>query len=815
MQYLGFLPDRARHAATLLTALSAFVELYLIRGYPLTYATAPNAATPDGYEALFDCLCDLLPCCSPAPRLRAAAPTDVALLQLCYHGLDQLAGLPCLFGDLVRYYTALARCGEEDALCVYSLLQEVRSPLLSQQMLLELPRSLQDAVAAQRGQLAREDEDGFEQLFRLLAALVGWPRLRPALLQSPSVDLVALTTSLLSAPLSLSLHAVLCDFLADCCADATTARAVWARFEQGCVIHQPAARGALCASLHVHSGLQRALDVEEPATRHYPLTLAFLRLLDTLVARLPAELLLGSHALYAFLSFTVHDVLLKYAQRPAEDPEEPACMLCRALAVLTRCVQTLADSVATLSPDRLRASCVLSLVAELLSASPLTERVLAVQAVPLSLCPQRAPAARPLCPASFTSTTSTVSTASTTSTAIASTTSTVSTTSTAWASWSGAAVEQALRLVLALLQFSAPTIAALRIQRPLAGGQSLVTPLAQQLLARPEPTLAMLLHVADASPALQRAALEVLYQLALQNPPAAFFSFFDACPAELGVLRACCTQILRSALLPARPAPETEACALRLLELLRCHGSAVVAFLLDLDGVLRDDGLAPGCLLEALLQFLSTPHQIQRHPRLAAASVRALFGCCSHPVPASARLLDCLVRRGVLGFLASAAPFFLQHYATHAQPAAEQAALLEFVFYAVKTLGAALFALQKSENADAVAVVLTRLFEYDPAVVACFTNASRRDSAPIMDAVEAMRWFGDAAPALSEALAAMQVKKVTATVWGSAYECVDVACVDEAVHPFCVNNHVANEAALRASLEKECEEVRSRRCNHP
>ena len=114
-----------------------------------------------------------------------------------------------------------------------------------------------------------------------------------------------------------------------------------------------------------------------------------------------------------------------------------------------------------------------------------------------------------------------------------------------------------------------------------------------------------------------------------------------------------------------------------------------------------------------------------------------------------------------------------------------------------------------------MAVVLTRLFEYDPAVVACFTNASRRDSAPIMDAVEAMRWFGDAAPALSEALAAMQVKKVTATVWGSAYECVDVACVDEAVHPFCVNNHVANEAALRASLEKECEEVRSRRCNHP
>ena len=637
-------------------------------------------------------------------------------------------------------------------------------------MLLELPRSLQDAVTAQSGQLAREDEDGFEQLFRLLAALVGGPRLRPALLQSPSVDLVALTTSLLSAPLSLSLHAVLCDFLADCCADAATARAVWARFEQGCVIHQPAARGALCASLHVHSGLQRALDVEEPATRHYPLTLAFLRLLDTLVARLPAELLLGSHALYAFLSFTVHDVLLKYAQRPAEDPEEPACMLCRALAVLTRCVQTLADSVATLAPDRLRASCVLSLVAELLSASPLTERVLAVQAAPLSLCPQRAPAARPLCPASLTSTTSTVSTASTTST--------VSTTSTAWASWSGAAVEQALRLVLALLQFSAPTIAALRIQRPLAGGQSLVTPLAQQLLARPEPTLAMLLHVADASPALQHAALEVLYQLALQNPPAAFFSFFDACPAELGVLRACCTQILRSALLPARPAPETEACALRLLELLRCHGSAVVAFLLDLDGVLRDDGLAPGCLLEALLQFLSTPHQIQRHPRLAA-------------------------------------PFFLQHYATHAQPAAEQAALLEFVFYAVKTLGAVLFALQKSENADAVAVVLTRLFEYDPAVVACFTNASRRDSAPIMDAVEAMRWFGDAAPALSEALAAMQVKKVTATVWGSAYECVDVACVGEAVHPFCVNNHVANEAALRASLEKECEEVRSRRCNHP
>lgn len=104
------------------------------------------------------------------------------------------------------------------------------------------------------------------------------------------------------------------------------------------------------------------------------------------MARLPAELLLGSHALYAFLSFTVHDVLLKYAQRPAEDPEEPACMLCRALAVLTRCVQTLADSVATLAPDRLRASCVLSLVAELLSASPLTERVLAVQAVPLSLC---------------------------------------------------------------------------------------------------------------------------------------------------------------------------------------------------------------------------------------------------------------------------------------------------------------------------------------------------------------------------------------------------------------------------------------------
>lgn len=785
MQYLGFLPDRSRHATSLLTALSAFVELYLIRGYSLTYATVPGPTTPDGYEALFDCLCDVLPCCTPAPRLRASSPIEVALLQLCYHGLDQLVSLPCLFGDLVRYYTALARCGEENALCVFSLLQEVRSPLLNQQMLLELPHSLQQALGAQCGKLARDDEEGFIQLFRLLGALVRYPRLRPALLQHPSVDLVTLTTSLLSAPLSLSLHAVLCDFLADCCEDAATARTVWARLEQGCIIHQPAVRGALCASLHVHSGLQRALDVEEPATRHYPLTMAFLRLLDTLVARLPAELLLGSNALYAFLSFTVHDVLFKCAALPADDAEEPACLLCRALSVLTRCVQALADSVSTLTADRLRASCVLSLVTELLSGSPLTERVLAVQAAPLSTCPQHPPSAqRPLCPAPS---------------AWAS-----------WASWAGAAVEQALLLVQALLQFSAPTIAALHIQRTLAGGQSLVTPLAQQLLARPEPTLAMLLHVADASPALQKAALQVLYQLALQNPPAAFSSFFAACPAELAVLRTCCTQILKSALLPARPEPAAEECALLLLELLLCHESAVVAFLLDFDGVLREDGLAPDCLLETLLQFLSTPHQIQRHLRLAAACAHVLFDCCAHPVPASARLYACLVQQGVLGFLAAAVPFFLQHYATHAQSEAEQAALLEFVFYAMKALGTVLFTLQKNENGDAVKGVLLKLFEYDVDAVACFTSASLRNNAPLMDAVEAIQWFGDAEPALSDTLMAMDVQKTKASVWGVAYECVDAGRIGESIHTFCVNNHIANETALRESLEKECEDVGSR-----
>lgn len=792
------------------------MELYLIKGYPVTHAETPTAITPDGYECLIDCFCAALPLCAPAPRLQATSPIEIALLQLCYHCFDQLAALPSLFSDMIRYYTCLASCHPDNALCIYQLLHQMDSPLLSQQMLVVLPLTLQDTLARQQGALAQEDEKGFIELFRLLAALVRHPSIRRAILHHPSVSMISVTMNLASTPLSVAVHAVLCEFLTSCCEDARTARVVWSQFEQGCVIHQPATRGALCSSLHVHTGLQRALDVEEAPLRHYPLTLAFLRLLDTLIQRLPLDVTLTSNVLYAFLSFTVHDVLLKCERFVAEDEEEKACLLFYSLSIVTRSIQSLYEGIATLTPEVVHSSCILSLVAELLSGSPLTEKVLAVHATVSSPYPLRPLPQHSLCPRPRD------------------------------ASWTSKALDQAMQVVLVLLQFSSSVIASLQIQRTLSGGQQLVTPLSQQLLAHPQPTVHLLLHLVDASqPALQATALQILCQLAVQNPPAAFFSFFASFPAELAVIRKAFTQILKSAIASssvndALPSSMSESftstsndllasstsndtlaptsptqCAEVLLDLLDCQRSgsnaSVVSFLMDLDAVLQDGGVQEDSLLEALLQLLSSPYQIQRHLPIAAACVRVVCGCCSSPFSSTTRFYECLIQHRVFGQLASMVPFFLSHYATHAQSAEEQEALLEFVYYAVRTLSVVLFTLHKDPaNTRFVSTVLLSLFEYDERVVACFQNAPLHDHTPLMDALDRMRWFGEEKQALSDALLALEVKREKRTVWGVSYTCLDKRCVDAVLHPFCASRHIANEEALRASLLKECDLVEER-----
>lgn len=830
VQYLAFLPDATAYVTVLLSALGDFVELYLIKGYPVTHTEVPAASTPDGYECLIDCFCAALPLCAPAPRLQATSPIEIALLQLCYHCFDQLAALPSLFSDMIRYYTCLASCHPDNALCIYQLMHQMDSPLLSQQMLVALPLTLQDTLAKQQGALAQEDEKGFIELFRLLAALVRHPSIRRAILHHPSVNMISVTMNLASTPLSVAMHAVLCEFLTSCCEGDRTARVVWAQFEQGCVIHQPATRGALCSSLHVHTGLQRALDVEEAPLRHYPLTLAFLRLLDTLIQRLPLDVTLTSNVLYAFLSFTVHDVLLKCEHFVAEDEEEKACLLFYSLSIVTRSIQSLYAGIATLTPEVVHSSCILSLVAELLSGSPLTEKVLAVHATVSSPYPLRPLPQHSLCPRPRD------------------------------ASWTSKALDQAMQVVLVLLQFSSSVIASLQIQRTLSGGQHLVTPLSQQLLAHPQPTIHLLLHLVDASqPALQATALQILCQLAVQNPPAAFFSFFASFPSELAVIRKAFAQILKSAIasssmsdaLPSSTsdslastttngalasstsdslassttngalAPSTSnalaptsptKCAEVLLDLLDCQRSgsnaSVISFLMDLDAVLQDGGVQEDSLLEGLLQLLSSPYQIQRHLPIAAACVRVVCGCCSCPFSSTTRFYECLIQHRVLGELASTIPFFLSHYATHAQSAEEQEALLEFVYYAVRTFSVVLFTLHKDPaNTRFVSTVLLSLFEYDERVVACFQNTPLHDHTPLMDALDRMRWFGEEKQALSDALLALEVKREKRTVWGASYACLDKRCVEAVLHPFCASRHIANEEALRASLLKECDLV--------
>ena len=72
----------------------------------------------------------------------------------------------------------------------------------------------------------------------------------------------------------------------------------------------------------------------------------------------------------------------------------------------------------------------------------------------------------------------------------------------------------------------------------------------------------------------------------------------------------------------------------------------------------------------------------------------------------------------------------------------EQEALLEFVYYAVRTLSVVLFTLHKDPaNTRFVSTVLLSLFEYDERVVACFQNAPLHDHTPLMDALDRMREY--------------------------------------------------------------------------
>ena len=238
-----------------------------------------------------------------------------------------------------------------------------------------------------------------------------------------------------------------------------------------------------------------------------------------------------------------------------------------------------------------------------------------------------------------------------------------------------ALLRQAMVLLSHLLTVTSETISRVGLRYQAAAASSLVSALASHLLTDSAATVALLLHLADASePFLQLLAARILRLLADQLQTSLFLAVFDSFPAEAAAIRHACNDLAVATLFAARPdtfppgaaqsdtqldaqsdmqsdaqidaqidAPEevdgsrlrAETCRV-LLDLLVAHAAAefpsVTSTLLALPQSLaaarQENSLQS--LLGSCLTFLAYPALVCDHPVLAAKIARLLFLLCSH-----------------------------------------------------------------------------------------------------------------------------------------------------------------------------------------
>ena len=746
---------------------------------------------PDGYEALSLALRTIIASLRIPPSLRPSSSFFVpALQQLVCLQLDLLLHQPLLFDDLMELLATIARSSSENAMEVYAIIQNYNCSKASwsvfatalHRCVVEF-RNLRPGVT-----VLDEDYSGLASILSLYAGLLSDSGMRASLLEDRSTDLLSSCLQLLPLPLPLQLTAAVCNVLAECAQDKTSAQTLWRQLEGGCYVYGARLQGSICGVVLPQAGLQQALEREESVMKRYPLTRAFLRMLRALLTHLSSESLLHSPILFPYLSFCVQDVFGKTASRGYEEEEEKFEILSLCIEIIHASVSLLKDEMEEANTNPLQDTCIHALLAELLSASSLTNSLLDLHLLSSFGCPSSLPPTSTSFPPSE-------------------------------RNWRVFTIGLAAKLTNTLLYFTPQRLQALGLLQK-SQRFMCVQPLAQQLLANPTPSMQLLLRLGDVTqPVLQSTTLQILGHVASQVSSSSLVSFFAACPKETQIIAKSCELILRKALI--NPDDTEDGTALSLLEILeeQAHtsGASLTSLLFEFPTTAAAVTEPPkDGLLQTLFLFLASPARILRHVQLASWGIRLLSALCTTPNEWRGWIQALLLEHETSTVLCSTLPYLLSCYmsssfSTQASVVSltdvSRESILVFVATSARLVAKLLFVMQRAEDQEGIATLLQAVTQYDQRVEQRFRTRSDAGS-PLMDTVIRIPEFVQQPPVLSPMLSVCSKGlENPSVIQGQQVVCVQKDGLPKAARCYCEEHGIRDVSAFTKQLCDDCDQV--------
>lgn len=690
-----------------------------------------------------------------------------------------------LFDDVISLMASLASSSGDCAEGLFILLRDFNSPEASWQI---FEHALHQAVVSFRQvkssqKVLDEDYSGLTAVLTLYASVLTSPLVRTTLLAQSSLDLLSSCLQLLPLPLPLRLTAAVCSVLAACSEERSCAQTVWQQMENGCYVYGARLQGAICGVILPQAGLQQALDREESVQKTYPLTRSFLKLFLTLLTHVEPYVLLKSRSLFPYLSFCVQDVLIKATTREYTNEEE--LYECEGLCVdvIKTCVNLLLTDT-----DSIKDTCIHALVVELLSASPLTNTILNLHLLTLSSWPHKCPQIPMLYPPGK-------------------------------SSWQATTIQLAAELIQDLLSFTPARIQSFDLVRAAPGQRVFVQPLAHQLLANPVPTMRMLLRLSDEShPALQRATLHILSQIASQVPSATLVSFFGSCPSEVKLIIDACTLILRDALTYEDDTQDEP--AITLLETLLTQAPtpspSLTSLLLCLPAAKESTEPIHDGLLDSILSLLASPSMILRHTQLASIGVRLLNVLCTTPNEWQSWMQSVILTHETCTVLLSLLPYLLSCYCANSFDTQtgtvvlteiHRQAFLQLIAASSRLVASLLFAFHRIGEKKSLELLLKGVTQYDQRVEQFLRTRSDLGS-PLLDTLIRLPQIMQARPSLSPSLqaccAGLEDHRV---IQGQEVICMKRSEVEGASRHYCEEHDITDVNEFIKQTVRECDEV--------
>lgn len=746
---------------------------------------------PDGYEALSLALQMILSSLHNPQSLRPSSPFFVpALQQLVCLQLDLLLHQPLLFDDLMELLATIARSSSENAMEVYATIQNYNCSKASwpvfatalHRCVVEF-RSLRPGIS-----VLDEDYSGLASILSLYAGLLSDSAMRTSLLEDRSTDLLSSCLQLLPLPLPLQLTAAVCNVLAECARDKAAAQTLWRQLEGGCYVYGARLQGSICGVVLPQAGLQQALEREESARKRYPLTRAFLGMFRSLLTHLRPEFLLHSPILFPYLSFCVQDVFGKMASRRYEEEEEKYEMLSLCVDIIHASVSLLKDEMEEAKTSPPQDTCIHALLAELLSASSLTNSLLDLHLLSPFCCPSSLPSPSASFPPSE-------------------------------RSWRLFTIGVAAKLTNTLLFFTSQRLQALGLLQK-SQRFMCVQPLAQQLLANPGPSMQLLLRLCDATqPVLQSTTLQILGHIARQVPSASLVSFFAACPKETRMIAKACELILRQALTNA---DDTEdGTALSLLQILeeQAHisGASLTSLLFEFPTTAAAATEPPkDGLLQTLFLFLASPAKILRHIQLASWGIRLLSALCTTPNEWRGWIQALVLEHETSTVLCSTLPYLLSCYLSSSFSTQtslvsltdlSRESILVFVTTSARLVAKLLFVMQRAGDKEGIASLLQAVTQYDQRVEQRFRTRSDAGS-PLMDVIIRIPEFVQQPPILSPVLSnCSKGLECPSVIQGQHVVCIQKDDLPKAARRYCEEQGIRDVSTFTKQLCDDCDQV--------